>query len=176
MAFPNQQGAHLTAHASEHQDTSPQAYHQSISTPPGDEGNTAKNCLLRFNKSSSKLLGRASRAGKKILRQQFQHQPPAISSNIGNSQFQLMPSTTSAGCLFVGPILLLGVMLRLLGLMTALDYDISLAGSFMLNFAVSESVGCLAGCYVGTWLLDLLKMNLLDPVQSLAGESPLASS
>ncbi|GMH14002.1 hypothetical protein Nepgr_015843 [Nepenthes gracilis] len=35
---------------------------------------------------------------------------------------------------------------------------------------------CLAGWYVGTWLLDLLKMNLLDPVQSLAGESPLASS
>ncbi|GMH16885.1 hypothetical protein Nepgr_018726 [Nepenthes gracilis] len=35
---------------------------------------------------------------------------------------------------------------------------------------------CLAGCYVGTWLLDLLKMNLLAPVQSLAGKSPFASS
>ncbi|GMH25005.1 hypothetical protein Nepgr_026848 [Nepenthes gracilis] len=57
-----------------------------------------KNCLLQFNRSSHKLLGRASRSREENLcASRFQHQPPAISSKIGISQFQLMSNTTSAG-------------------------------------------------------------------------------
>ncbi|GMH12878.1 hypothetical protein Nepgr_014719 [Nepenthes gracilis] len=41
---------------------------------------------------------------------------------------------------------------------------VSVAGSWV-------SVGGLAGCYEGSWLLALLKMNLLiDPVKCMAGD------
>ncbi|GMH12907.1 hypothetical protein Nepgr_014748 [Nepenthes gracilis] len=48
-------------------------------------------------------------------------------------------------CFLVGPVLLPGDLLRLLELLKAMDYDISLAGSFMLNFAMSVR-GCYKSC------------------------------
>ncbi|GMH21028.1 hypothetical protein Nepgr_022870 [Nepenthes gracilis] len=58
------------------------------------------------------------------------------------------------------------------GILMGLDYVFSLAGPFFLLICdETVSVGGLAGCYEGSWLLDLLQLNLLlDLVKGIAGD------